>query len=211
MAILRANNNTLSSVTALPDAISTGGLVHLYGVTSSNVTQVDVLSTANGGVLDFSKYKRYMIRIAGMKTHDSTSSSSPQLRVFNNNTIQTTSGHYKYTGYRIRANGGHVDTPVTHTADMIPFVVSNYQNSTGMSSTCDVWVDFSAYYFYMYSHFISYGNTNTNYVQSGHIGGGFYGHATNTVDGIRFYMSSGNVTGRIDIFGMLNTLGNEVG
>ena len=37
MAIIRANNNTLSSVTALPDAISTGGLVHLYGVSSSTV------------------------------------------------------------------------------------------------------------------------------------------------------------------------------
>ena len=41
--------------------------------------------------------------------------------------------------------------------------------------------------------------------------GGYYGASTNTVDGLRFFMSSGNVTGRIDIFGMLNTLGNEVG
>jgi hypothetical protein len=33
----------------------------------------------------------------------------------------------------------------------------------------------------------------------------------NTVDGLRFFMSAGNLTGRIDIFGMLNTLGDEVG
>lgn len=211
MAIIRANNNTLSSVTALPDAISTGGLVHIYGASSSNVAQVDILSTANGGALDFSKYKRYMVRLAGMKRHTGTSSEHPNMRVFNNNTIQTTSGHYKWAFQRVRANGANVAQSVSHTADHFKTVMSNYQSSTGMSSQANMWLDFSPTYFHFYTNFVSYGNTSTNYVQSGQGGGVFMGATSNTVDGIRFYMSAGYLTGRIDVFGMLNTLGDEIG
>ena len=53
MAIIRANNNTLSSVTALPDAISTGGLVHLGGTTASGQSSVDFTETL--GHIDFKK------------------------------------------------------------------------------------------------------------------------------------------------------------
>ena len=190
---------------------SAGGLVHIYGVTSTNVSQVDILSTANGGPLDFSKYKRYMVRIAGMKRHTGTSSEQPYMRVFNNNTIQTTSGHYKWAFHRIRANGAHQGTGVSHTADHFKPVLSNYQSSTGMSSQAMMWLDFSPTYFHFYTDFVSYGNTSSNYIQSGQGGGVFMGATSNTVDGIRFYMSAGNLTGRIDIFGMLNTLGDEVG
>jgi len=188
-----------------------GGLVHIYGVTSSDVSTVDILSTANGGPLDFSKYKRYMVRIAGMKRHTGTSSEIPLMRVFNNNTIQTTSGHYKYAMHRIRANGANQGTGVSHTADSFNVVLSNYQSSTGMSSQAMLWIDFSPYYLHYYSDFVSYGNTTSNYIQSGQGGGVFMGATSNTVDGLRFFMSAGNLTGRIDIFGMLNTLGDEVG
>ena len=42
MAIIRANNNTISAVTALPDAITTGGLVKISTTTvSSAVSSVD--------------------------------------------------------------------------------------------------------------------------------------------------------------------------
>ena len=125
--------------------------MHIYGVTSSNVSTVDILSTANGGPLDFSKYKRYMIRIAGMKRHTGTSSETPYMRVFNNNTIQTTSGHYKWAFHRIRANGAHQGTGVSHTADHFKPVLSNYQSSTGMSSQAMMWLDFSPTYFHFYS------------------------------------------------------------
>ena len=118
---------------------SAGGLVHIYGVTSTNVSQVDILSTANGGPLDFSKYKRYMIRVAGMKRHTGTSSEVPYMRVFNNNTIQTTSGHYKFAMHRIRANGSNQGTSVSHTADYFRIVLNNYQTSTGLSSQCALW------------------------------------------------------------------------
>ena len=58
MAILRANNNTLSSVTALPTAISTGSLVKLSSSTASSSSEIVFDNT-----VFTSTYKSYLIRI----------------------------------------------------------------------------------------------------------------------------------------------------
>ena len=53
MAIIRANNNTLSSVTALPTAISTGSLV--------SVTDTTISSGASSAIFDISSYDAYVL------------------------------------------------------------------------------------------------------------------------------------------------------
>tara|TARA_R100001460_G_scaffold69481_1_gene110093 strand:+ start:640 stop:1230 length:591 start_codon:yes stop_codon:yes gene_type:complete len=58
MAIIRANNNTLSSVTALPTAISTGSLVKLATASASS----DAIIVFDNTVFT-SNYKSYVVRI----------------------------------------------------------------------------------------------------------------------------------------------------
>ena len=58
MSIIRANNNTLSSVTALPTAIPTGSLVKLATASASSSSEV-----AFDNTVFTSTYKSYMIRV----------------------------------------------------------------------------------------------------------------------------------------------------
>ena len=60
MAIIRANNNTLSSVTALPDAITTGGLVKLSSTTiASGSEATEGFVFANIFTSTYTNYKIY--------------------------------------------------------------------------------------------------------------------------------------------------------
>ena len=62
MAIIKPNNNTLSSITALPAAITTGSLVKLSSTTvSSNVDTIDF-----DGLFS-ATYDKYLVSGVGLK------------------------------------------------------------------------------------------------------------------------------------------------
>jgi len=183
---------------------SEGGLVHLNGTTASGATSVDFTET--GGVIDFTKFRRYYVRIAGVGNHGSTGASTLQVRVFVNNSVAT-GNSYRYAHLRHRyspsstTGGGDGDTK-------IPVFYTNYYNNTGQNMSGDFTIDFSPYYVPMWAFGQSYGNTAFTAIQTSIMSGAYYGHTSSQdVDGISFFMSSGTVTGRFDIYGYTNSAG----
>lgn len=205
MAILRANNNTLSSVTALPTAISTGGLVHLSGTTHTSTATLDFTTS---GVLDLTKYKKYMLRIAGVKS-DTGSSGSLNMQVFHSGSIQTGS-NYKYSYLRHRLSSSSTSGGGSTGSTSMIINPSNYSGSaTGMEHNGEVTVDFTAYYFTMNSLTSSYHNTSLDALATNMSAGIYFGNSSQNVTGFRILMSSNNIKGRIDLYGILNSLGDN--
>ena len=205
MAILRANNNTLSSVTALPDAISTGGLVHLSGTTHTSSATVDFTTS---GVIDLTKYKKYMLRIAGVKS-DTGSSGSLLMQVFHNGSIITT-GNYKTVYLRHRLSSSNTSGGGSTSTASMQINPSNYSGSaTGMEHNGEVFVDFTPYYFTMNSLSSAYHNTSLDALSTVMSAGIYTGNSSQNVTGFRILMSSNNIKGRIDLYGILNSLGDN--
>ena len=220
MAILRANNNTLSSVTALPSSISTGGLVHLSGTTHTSSATVDFTTS---GVIDLTKYKKYMLRIAGVKS-DTGSSGSLLMQVFHNGSIITT-GNYKTVYLRHRLSSSNTSGGGSTSTASMQINPSNYSGSaTGMEHNMECFVDFTPYYFTMNATGSSYHHTSINAlttVSSAYhntsldalstvMSAGIYtGNSSQNVTGFRILMSSNNIKGRIDLYGILNSLGDN--
>mgnify|MGYP005723722415 FL=1 len=74
----------------------------------------------------------------------------------------------------------------------------------------DFTIDFSPYYVSMWAFGQSYGNTAFTAIQTSITSGAYYGHTSSQdVDGISFFMSSGTVTGRFDIYGYTNSAGGS--
>ena len=207
MSILRANNNTLSSITALPSAISTGGLVHLSGTTHTATATLDFTTS---GVLDFSKYKRYMIRVAGVKDNGSAASAYFRMRVFNSGSIVDTGTNYKWVYHRHRLSSSSTSASGSTGDSLMDLGPVNYSGSaTGMEHTYEIFVDFTPYYFTAVCTGVAYHNTNTSALTIINSAGAYYGHSTQNVDGIRMFMNTGSIEGRIDIYGLLNSIGNS--
>ena len=205
MAILRANNNTLSSVTALPTAISTGGLVHLSGTTHTSTATLDFTTS---GVLDLTKYKKYMLRIAGVKS-DTGSSGSLLMQVFHNGSIITT-GNYKTVYLRHRLSSSSTSGGGSTSTASMQINPSNYSGSaTGMEHNGEVFVDFTPYYFTMISLSSAYHNTSLDALSTVMSAGIYTGNSSQNVTGFRILMSSNNIKGRIDLYGILNSLGDN--
>ena len=189
MAILRANNNTLSSVTALPTAISTGGLVHLSGTTHTSSATVDFTTS---GVLDLTKYKKYMLRIGGVKS-DTGSSGSLLMQVFHSGSI-ITSGDYKTVYLRHRLSSSSTSGGGSTSTASMQINPSNYSGSaTGMEHNGEVFVDFTPYYFTMNSLSSAYHNTSLNALSTVMSAGIYTGNSSQNVTGFRILMSSNNI------------------
>ena len=205
MPILRASNNTLSSVTALPTAISTGGLVHLSGTTHTSSATVDFTTS---GVIDLTKYKKYMLRIAGVKS-DTGSSGSLLMQVFHNGSIITT-GNYKTVYLRHRLSSSSTSGGGSTSTASMQINPSNYSGSaTGMEHNGEVFVDFTPYYFTMNSLSSAYHNTSLDALSTVMSAGIYTGNSSQNVTGFRILMSSNNIKGRIDLYGILNSLGEN--
>ena len=97
MAIIRANNNTLSSVTALPFA--TGGLVKLN---TTNITSSTALITFDNTLIT-DTYNKYIIEYEGFKPVTDTATIRSRYSTDNGSSFLT--GTFNY-GYQYTALGG---------------------------------------------------------------------------------------------------------
>ena len=108
MAIITLNNNSLSSVTSLPAAISTGSLVLLSSQTASDVVDVDF----EGLFTD--TYKAYLL--LGIDVVMGTDNNYIRFRVKRDgqSSYDNSSGEYKFIGDRFRQGANlpskHEDT-----------------------------------------------------------------------------------------------------
>ena len=183
MPILRANNNTLSSVTALPFA--TGGLVFISGVTISNVASV-----AFTGI--DSTYETYVFMLnnivpASDGVHLKMRTSTDGGSSFNN-----TTGDYDYRSAAINNSGTFESTGSTNSGTMtLSQGVSNLGSASGESVS-------SIVYLFQPSNsslFTTMSYTGTAIYEDGSMRPQFGSGArmaTEDVDAVQFFMNSGN-------------------
>lgn len=184
---------------------SQGGLVHLSGTTHTSTATLDFTTS---GVIDLSKYRKYMLRIAGVKA-DTGSSGSLNMQVFHSGSIQTGSV-YKYVYLRHRLSSSSTSGGGSTSSTSIIINPSNYSGSaTGMEHNGEVFVDFTPYYFTMNSLSSSYHNTSLNALSTNMSAGIYSGNSSQNVTGFRILMSSNNIKGRIDLYGITNSLGDN--
>ena len=117
-----------------------GGYVHLSGTTHTATATLDFTTS---DVLDLSKYRKYMLRIAGVKA-DTGSSGSLNMQVFHSGSIQTGSV-YKYVYLRHRLSSSSTSGSGSTGTTSIIINPSNYSGSaSGMEHNGEVFVDFSS-------------------------------------------------------------------
>ena len=184
---------------------SQGGLVHLSGTTHTSTATLDFTTS---GVIDLSKYRKYMLRIAGVKA-DTGSAGSLNMQVFHSGSIQTGSV-YKYVYLRHRLSSSSTSGGGSTSSTSIIINPSNYSGSaTGMEHNGEVFVDFTPYYFTMNSLTSAYHNTSLNALSTNMSAGIYSGNSSQNVTGFRILMSSNNIKGRIDLYGITNSLGDN--
>ena len=198
MAILRANNNTLSSVTALPAAIPTGSMVKLFSLTSntSGVSEYDIDSTYIN-----STYDNYLIFYNA--TSATSSARKLRIRFFESGTINDSADywymshpHNGSTAYQSQAGASYIEASRNTNV--------HYGNGFGTSGNiylCNVNQTNSPTFVIgqmWYAAAASGSQVGVNY------SGGFDdGKNTATINGIRFFQDTDNIIMReFSIYGI---------
>lgn len=181
------------------------GYVHLSGTTHTATATLDFTTS---DVIDLSKYRKYMIRFAGVKA-DTGASGAIAMQVFHSGTIQT-GNVYKYVYHRHRLSSASTTGGGSTSLDKMFINPSNYSGSaTGMEHNMECFVDFTPYYFTMNATGSSYHHTSLNALSTVSSAGIYSGNSSQNVTGFRIFMSANNIMGRIDLYGLTNSLGDN--
>lgn len=195
MAIIRANNNTLSSVTALPTAIATGSLVKLATATASSSSEV-----AFDNTVFTSDYKSYMIRINDFVLSAAANfyfADSPD----NGSTFSFTSNQGNRSArLGVASTGGSGGTNSN-----VHSFEGWLHDATGTINTN--FVELHLPYFtqtqvnkYYYAKYMHYNNNGTMY----EVDYGWMSSLSTAQNYIKFYGASGNITkGEFTVYGII--------
>ena len=191
MAIIKPNNNTISAITALPAAISTGSLVLLQTQTvSTEVAEVDF--TSNLGTYD-------TVRIAWNGVKPETDDVHFRLRVSTNGGSSYLTSTYNHAGEYIYSGGSNSSYSNESSYHLLG---GGYGNASTESTS-----GFTE--LHNLSSTSLYKNINSFPIgvhDLGHGIGAWTGctvHQTSAINGIRFYFSSGNITaGKLSLYGI---------
>jgi hypothetical protein len=199
MALLFANNNSLSAITAKPSGLS-GGAMNLISTQTASSSATISFTSGIDDTYDEYVFKFYNIHPATDNTkltfNGSIDSGS------NYNVTKTTSAFYSYhaendVGYGL---GYYASEDLAQSTSFQPLIVasgnandecgSGYLHLFNPSSTTFV------------KHFISRGNAYSgDYSQEVYIAG--YANTTSAVNAVQFKMSSGNIdSGVIKLYGI---------
>ena len=202
MAIIRANNNTLSSVTALPFA--TGGLVKLASSTSSSSSSVTLdLTNATIGTT-YKAYKIFGHNISGF------SASNPNLNMFFGTASDTFSTQIQKGGIRNHTDSSGANDSISYTSyhrsgqtDTGGATVAYYVPNSSDHATFEITVfainDSSVKARY---HAMCNFNSSSNYMFTSIQYGRF--NATTITPYVKFQTSSGNYSGIITAYGIVD-------
>ena len=199
MAIIKPNNNTLSAITALPAAISTGSLVKLATQTLSGDSSVSF-----DGYFS-STYKDYIVKFQNFKP--ATNNSNFYFRVRQSN-ADVTSNSYGSANLRVYRDddygdgssaGGHNNTY----ADLLYNIGVNNGSEGGISGDLILHnpLETSDYKYITVNYIFTQGD-DTSKTISGHSLVRFTAN-TNALSGFTLYFSSGNISsGTIQLYGV---------
>jgi len=200
MALLFANNNSLSEITTLPSSISGGGMTLISEQTASSSATISFTS----GIDD--TYDKYVFKFYDI--HPATDGASFQFNMSidsgsNYNVTKTTT---YFTAYNYESGG----TPALTYAASVDLAQSTaFQNvNSGVGSNNDQCAVGTLHLFNPSSttfvkHFINNGNTAEAADLSSNVFVAGYGNTTSAVDAVQFKMSSGNIdSGVIKLYGV---------
>ena len=204
MALVKYNNNSLSSVTSAA-GFPAGALTHIKTLTASSSSTLSFVDGSSDVVLD-STYPIYMFKFINI--HGSGTSS-------NNFTFQTSTNggssygvtltstfFYAYHGESAGDNGLTYNT----TADLAQSTafqrLCTTNGTNNDSSACGTMQLFNPSSTTFVKHFISNATEElSNYNQHSYVAG--YFNTTSAVDAVQFKMSSGNIdSGTIKLYGI---------
>jgi hypothetical protein len=100
MAIIKPNNNTISAITALPAAISTGALILIKTQTASNVSEV-IFDNGTSDVVFDNTYDQYVLRCSNV--YGASDGVYPRIRLRASGTTKTSD--YRNQGRWTRYDG----------------------------------------------------------------------------------------------------------
>jgi len=196
MAIIKPNNNTISAITALPAAIPTGSLVLIKTQTASNVSSV-IFDNGTSDVVFDNTYKCYLLNIA--RAYGASNDVKLQLktRLSGSDSTSVFRNQIMYHTY----NGSSSTNPASApNNDKLYQVSGTIRNSSPE---------------YFQGQFFFYGiGENTRMVMTGqgaykNSSGYHHNEAfssgvdnTETTNGIKIDMASGNIYGTFSLYGI---------
>ena len=202
MPLIKYNNQSLSSLTALPAAIPTGKLKLISSQTASNSASISFTSGLN------STYKVY--KFVFINTHPRTDAAGLQFNMStdsgsNYNVTKTSTFFWSYN------NEAGTDAAVSYNTSNDLAQSTDFQFLTaGIGNVADESASGSMLLFNPSSttyvkHFISRSNrySSGDYSVDEFIAG--YGNTTSAINAIQFKMSTGNIDGTIYLYAIDNS------
>ena len=200
MALLTANNQSMTAITALPSAVAKGGLVLLETQTASSDGTLDFTSNID------STYKEYIFKCTSM--HPQTNNQAFQV----NFTIDGTNWNVTKTTTLFRSQHDEADTATSGpfyktaqdlaqaTGDQILSTEVGNGNDECTSGTLHLYdpssTTFVKHFMSTFNCYMSFDYSNQDFVAG-------YCNTTSAVTGARFLFGSGNVdAGTIKMYGV---------
>ena len=203
MAILTANNQSLTEITTLPSVVTTGSLVLLETQTASSDSTLSFTSNIDSTYSEYI-FKFYNIHPSGTNRFQFNGSidAGSNYNVTKTTTIFTTqhSETEAETASVLYQSGDDI-AQGTGFQDLMAYGNQDADNDHSLNGTLHLFNPSSTTFV---KHFIasSQGNIDTNYSNNGFIAG--YFNTTSAIDAIRFQMSSGNIdAGTIKLYGVV--------
>ena len=203
MAILTANNQSLTEITTLPSVVTTGSLVLLETQTARSDSTLSFTSNIDSTYSEYI-FKFYNIHPSGTNRFQFNGSidAGSNYNVTKTTTIFTTQhSEAEAETASILYQSGDDIAQGTGFQDLMAYGNQDADNDHSLNGTLHLFNPSSTTFV---KHFIasSQGNIDTNYSNNGFIAG--YFNTTSAIDAIRFQMSSGNIdAGTIKLYGVV--------
>ena len=203
MALVKYNNNSLSSVTSAPN-FPAGAMTHIKTLTASSDSTISFVDGSSDVVLD-STYPIYVFKFINM--HPATDNVNFEFNLStdsgsNYNVTKTTTvfiAEHKENNNTSFEYRTATDLAQSTSDQHLAYQIGN-DNDQCFSGNLKIFNPNSNTFV---KHFISTGNNYTYNDASINLFVAGYGNTTNAVDAIRFKMSSGNIdSGQILLFGL---------
>jgi len=196
MAIIKPNNNTISAITALPAAISTGSLVLIKSVTASDASNIIFDNDASGVVFD-DAYKCYMFNF--QRVYGATD--NVKIHFITRTGASDSGGTFRQQAMYHTYNGSSSTDPAS-----APNNDKLYQIAGTIRNSSPEYFNGNFFFYgigestrmHMHGHCSYKNNSGYHHNEVGSSGS----DTTQTINGMKFQMSSGNIYGTISLYGV---------
>ena len=203
MALLFAKNNSLSAVTALPTAVSGGGLNLISTQTASSSATIDFTSGID------STYKEYIFKFIDI--HPATDKANFQFQVdtgTNTNYNQTVTSTHFTTRHHEDASatslGYDTGSDLAQSTSFIPLTSGSTANNNDDCMCGEIWlfgISSTTFVKHFMTKFTNVNSTSDPNAKSSYVAG--YFNTTSAIDEIQFKFSSGNIdSGTFKLYGI---------